>query len=104
MVDRGISKNNDFESWCDYREPGISRVFQKTIGCRNEACAWRTESALWIREPDGIWTFKMFDELTDEDIKEFCRIHDIIDFVSPEVYGGSKVKLNVATEVEFMDI
>lgn len=104
LVDRGISEDNNFESWCDYRDPEASRIFQRTIGCRNEACAWRTDRSLWIREPDGIWTFKMYDELTDEEIKEFCRIHDIIDFVSPEVYGESKLKLDVTTEVEFMDI
>jgi hypothetical protein len=46
----------------------------------------------------------MYDELTDEEIKDFCRVHDIMELVSPEVYGESKVKLNVATEVEFMDI
>lgn len=106
MVDRGISEDNDFESWCDYREPETSNVFQKTIGERNSACSWRTDCSLWIRETDEDhdWTFKAYDELTDEDIKEFCRVHDIIDTVSPEVYGGSKLKLDVTTEVEFMDI
>lgn len=106
MVERGISEDNDFESWCDYREPETSRVFQKTIGCRNEACSWRTNCSLWIRESDEYhdWTFKMYGELTDEEIKEFCRIHDILDLVSPEVYGESRVKLDIASEVEFMDI
>lgn len=104
MVERGISEDNDFDSWCDYREPAISRVFQKTIGCRNGACSWRTDCSLWIHERSGGWSFHMYDELTDEEIKEFCRIHDILDLVSPEVYGESRVKLNVATEVEFMDI
>lgn len=104
MVKRGISEDNDFDSWCDYIEPATSEVFQKTIGDRNFACSWRTDCSLWIHESSGEWTFKMYDELTDDEIKEFCRIHDIIDLVSPEVYGGSKVKLDVATEVEFMDI
>lgn len=106
MVERGISEDNDFDSWCDYREPATSEVFRKTIGHENEAGAWRTECALWICESVeyNIWTFKMYGQLTDEDIKEFCRIHDIMDLVSPEVYGGSKVKLDIATEVEFMDI
>lgn len=106
MIERGISMDNDFESWCDYREPGASRVFQKTMGCENEACSWRTDKCLWIclSVEYHDWTFKTYDQLTDEDIKEFCRIHDIMDLVSPEVYGESKVKLDVATEVEFMDI
>lgn len=106
MVKRGISENYDFEKWCDYREPAVSRVFQKTIGCNNLAIAWRTSDSLWIRETNEYldWTFKYHTELTDADIKEFCRIHDIMDLVPPEVYGESKLKLNVATEVEFMDI
>jgi hypothetical protein len=106
MVERGISENNDFDSWCDYREPAVSRVFQKTIDDINGACSWRTDSSLWIRETDRYheWTFRSYDELTDAEIKEFCRIHDIMDLVPPEVYGESKLKLDVATEVEFMDI
>lgn len=104
MVERGISEDNDFESWCDYIEPATSDIFRKTINDINGACSWRTDCSLWIRESDGMWTFHMYDELTDEEIKEFCRIHDILDLVSPEVYGESKVKLDVASEVEFMDI
>jgi len=106
MVERGISEDNDFDAWCDYREPAISKVFQKTIGTSNSACSWRTDCALWIRDANEYygWTFKTYDELTDADIKEFCRIHDIMDLVPPEVYGESKLKLDVATEVEFMDI
>lgn len=106
MVERGISEDNDFDAWCDYREPAISRVFQKTIGTSNSACSWRTDRALWIRDNNEYygWIFRSYDELTDEEIKEFCRIHDIMDLVSPEVYGESKLKVDVATEVEFMDI
>ena len=106
MVERGISEDNDFDAWCDYREPAISRVFQKTIGTSNSACSWRTDRSLWIREDNEYmdWTFQSYDEHTDAEIKEFCRIHDIMDLVSPEVYGESKLKVDVATEVEFMDI
>ena len=106
MVERGISEDNDYATWCAYRKPAISKVFQKTIGCSNSACCWRTGRDLWVRETNEYrdWTFKSYDKLTDADIKEFCRIHDIMDFVSPEVYGESKVKLDVANEVEFMDI
>lgn len=106
MVERGISEDNDYDVWCDYREPAISRVFQKTIGTSNSACSWRTDRALWIRDKNSYyeWIFRSYDELTDTEIKEFCRIHDIMDLVSPEVYGESKVKLDVANEVEFMDI
>ena len=106
MVKRGISENNGFDAWCNYRDPAVSIVFQKTIGCRNSARSWRTGCSLWIRELDEYhdWSFKHHDELTDEDIKEFCRIHDSIDLVSPDVYGESKLKVDVATEVEFMDI
>ena len=106
MVERGISEDNDYDAWCDYREPAISKVFQKTIGTSNSACSWRTDRSLWIREDNEYmdWTFQSYDELTDAEIKEFCRIHDIMDLVSPEVYGESKVKLDVASEVEFMDI
>lgn len=106
MVERGISEDNDFDAWCDYREPAISRVFQKTIGTSNSACSWRTDRALWIRDANEYygWIFRSYDELTDEEIKEFCRIHDIMDLVSPDVYGESKLKVDVATEVEFMDI
>ena len=106
MVERGISEDNDYDAWCDYREPAISKVFQKTIGTSNSACSWRTDCSLWIREDNEYmdWTFRSYDELTDEEIKEFCRIHDIMDLVSPEVYGESRLKVDVATEVEFMDI
>jgi hypothetical protein len=106
MVERGISEDNDYDAWCDYREPAISKVFQKTIGTSNSACSWRTDRSLWIRELDEYheWSFRSYDELTDAEIKEFCRIHDIMDLVSPDVYGESKLKVDVATEVEFMDI
>lgn len=106
MVERGISEDNDYAVWCDYREPAISIVFQKTIGTSNSACSWRTDRALWIRDKNEYyeWIFRPYDELTDAEIKEFCRIHDIMDLVSPEVYGESKLKLDVANEVEFMDI
>ena len=106
MVKRGISENEDYDKWCFYLKPAISNVFQKTIGCDNIAGAWRTGHSLWIRETDGYhaWTFKSYNELTDADIKEFCRIHDITELVPPEVYGDSKLRLNLTDEVEFMDI
>lgn len=103
MVKRGISENGDYDSWCYYLEPAISNVFQKTIGCNNIACAWRTDNSLWIRE-NTAWTFSHYGDLTDADIKEFCRIHDITELVPPEVYGDSKLRLNLVDEVEFMDI
>lgn len=103
MVKRGISKNTEYDKWGYYLEPAISNVFQKTIGCDNIAVAWRTDDSLWIRESVN-WTFKYYSDLTDEDIKEFCRIHDITELVPPEVYGRSKFKLNLVDEVEFMDI
>ena len=103
MVKRGISENGDYDSWCYYLEPAISNVFQKTIGSNNIACAWRTDDSLWIRA--GVnWTFRHYGDLTDADIKDFCRIHDITELVPPEVYGRSKFKLNLVDEVEFMDI
>lgn len=103
MVKRGISENGDYDSWCYYLEPAISNVFQKTIGSNNIACAWRTDDSLWIRESVN-WTFRHYGDLTDADIKEFCRIHDITELVPPEVYGDSKLRLNLVDEVEFMDI
>ena len=103
MVKRGISENEDYDRWCYYLEPAISNVFQKTIGSNNIACAWRTDDSLWIRESVN-WTFRHYGDLTDEDIKEFCRIHDITELVPPEVYGDSKLRLNLTDEVEFMDI
>ena len=103
MVKRGISENEEYDKWCFYRKPAISNVFQKTIGCDNIAGVWRTGHSLWIRE-NTAWTFRYYGDLTDEDIKEFCRIHDITNLVPPEVYGGSKLKLHLADEVEFMDI
>ena len=103
MVKRGISENEDYDKWCFYLKPAISNVFQKTIGCDNIAGIWRTGHSLWIRE-NTAWTFRYYGDLTDEDIKEFCRIHDIMDLVSPEVYGDSKLRLNLVGEVEFMDI
>ena len=111
MVKRGISENADYDKWCNYLKPAISNVFQKTIGCDDIAFAWRTRDSLWIREnaeqcpTDYVdWTFKYYRDLTDEDIKEFCRIHDIMELVPPEVYGDSKLRLNLVDEVEFMDI
>lgn len=103
MVKRGISENENYDRWCYYLEPAISNVFQKTIGCDNIAKAWRTDHSLWIRE-DTAWTFRYYGDLTDEDIKEFCYIHDITELVPPEVYGDSKLRLNLVDEVEFMDI
>ena len=103
MVKRSISENAGYDEWCHYRKPAISDVFQKTIGCDNIAVVWRTDRSLWIRE-NTAWTFRYYGDLTDEDIKEFCRIHDITELVPPEVYGDSKLRLNLADEVEFMDI
>ena len=103
MVKRGISENTDYDKWCNYLKPAISNVFQKTIGSNNIACTWRTRDSLWIRENTD-WTFRYYRDLTDEDIKEFCRIHDITELVPPEVYGDSKLRLNLVDEVEFMDI
>lgn len=103
MVKRGISENEEYDKCCRYREPAISDVFQKTIGCDNIAVAWRTDNSLWIRENTD-WTFRYYYDLTDKDIKEFCRIHDITELVPPEVYGDSKLRLNLVDEVEFMDI
>ena len=103
MVNRGISENEEYSNWGFYRKPAISDVFQKTIGCDNIAAVWRTDRSLWIRE-NTTWTFRNYGDLTDEDIKEFCRIHDIMELVPPEVYGDSKLRLNLADEVEFMDI
>ena len=103
MVKRGISENADYDKWCNYLKPAIFNVFQKTIGCDDIAFAWRTRDSLWIRENTD-WTFRNYRDLTDEDIKEFCRIHDIMELVPPEVYGDSKLRLNLVDEVEFMDI
>ena len=103
MVKRGISENTDYDKWCNYREPAISNVFQKTICCDNIAVAWRMRDSLWIRE-NADWTFRYYRDLTDADIKEFCRIHDITELVPPEVYSDSKLRLNLVDEVEFMDI
>ena len=111
MVKRGISENEEYDKWCFYREPAISDVFQKTIGCNNTAVAWRTGDSLWIRESAeqcptdyADWLFRYYRYLTDKDIKEFCRIHDITELVPPGVYGDSKLRLNLVDEVEFMDI
>ena len=103
MVKRGISENADYDKWCNYLRPAISNVFQKTIGCDDIALAWRMRDSLWIRENTD-WTFRYYRDLTDEDIKEFCRIHDITELVPLEVYGDSKLRLNLVDEVEFMDI
>ena len=105
MVKRGISENGDYDRWCYYLEPAISNVSQKTMGCDNHASAWRTSKALWVYEPDcKDWAFKYFEDLTDKDLELFCKLHDITNLVPPEVYGGSKLKLHLADEVEFMDI
>lgn len=111
MVRRGISEYADYDVWCFYREPAISDVFRKTVGCDNKAIAWRTDNSLWIREKTeqytdayAHWTFRHYSDLIDADIKEFCRIHDITELVPPEVYGDSKLRLNLVDEVEFMDI
>lgn len=108
MVKRGISEDQSYERWCNYIDPAVSNVFQKTIGCGNDAMSWRTDDDLWVRKlneyNEWAWEFVSYSELTDEDIKEFCRIHDIMELVPPEVYGEPNVKLVIATEVEFMDI
>ena len=106
MIERGISvKCQNSMGWFDYIEPAVDRVFQKTLGCDNYAMSWRTDIALWIYAPDiKCWYFKRFEDLTDEDLELFCKIHDIADLVPPEVYGKSGFKLNLADEVEFMDI
>ena len=106
MIERGISAKCPTPcGWLYYIDPAIDRVFQKTMGCDNYACAWRTSTSLWIYQPDRKhWTFKHFDDLTDEDLELFCKLHDITNLVPPEVYGGSKLKLHLADEVEFMDI
>lgn len=108
MVKRGISEDQDYNKWCNYIDTAVSNVFRKTIGCRNDAYSWRTGDSLWVRKINEYhkwtWIFIHYSELTDADIKEFCRVHDIMDLVSSEAYGESKLKLDVATEIEFMDI
>ncbi len=106
MIERGISvKCPNNAVWFDYIGPAVNRVFQKTLGCDNYAMAWRTDIALWIYLPDDkTWIFKAFEDLTDEDLELFCKIHDIANLVPPEVYGKSGLKLNLTDEVEFMDI
>lgn len=106
MIERGISvEHPNRVGWVDYIEPAVSRVFQKTLGYDNYARAWRTGVALWIYVPDDKdWNFKYFEDLTDEDLELFCKIHDIANLVPPEVYGKSRFKLNLTDEVEFMDI
>ena len=106
MIERGISEKCPTpRGWLDYIEPAISQVFQKTLGCDNYACAWRTSISLWIYRPDEKdWTFICFEDLTDKDLELFCKIHDIENLVPPEVYGKSGLKLNLTDEIEFMDI
>ena len=106
MIERGISVDYpNSMGWFDYIEPAADRVFQKTLGCDNYATSWRTNVDLWIYWPDDKrWRFKRFEDLTDEDLELFCRIHDITELVPPEVYGDSKLRLKLADEVEFMDI
>ena len=81
MVERGISEDNDYDAWCDYREPAISKVFQKTIGTSNSACSWRTDRSLWIRETNEYldWTFRSYDELTDEEINHYIATYHPFD-------------------------
>ena len=106
MIERGISAKCPTPcGWLYYIDPAIDRVFQKTMGCDNHACAWRTSEALWVYVPDDkSWCFKRFEDLTDEDLELFCRIHDITELVPPEVYGKPGFKLSLTDEVEFMDI
>ena len=38
MIERGISvEHPNRVGWVDYIEPAVSRVFQKTLGCKNYA-------------------------------------------------------------------
>lgn len=88
MVKRGISFDNAYDRWCDYRNIAAKNVFKRTIRPDYDACAmsWRTERALWVPEESECdlskliysdWTFRSYEKLTDRDIDNFCFIHDI---------------------------
>jgi len=106
MVERGISFDDPLDSWCPYR-PEADAVIRKTPGLRRTGGAWRTESDLWVCNNvlHNTWGFKNCRQITYEEIKNFCEIHDIMGFVPPEIYGEkTSSKYHVTTEVEFMDI
>lgn len=106
MVERGISFNESLDRWCPYRSKEADEVLRKTTGLKRTGGSWRTNCDLWVCENvQHSWTFKDCHEITYEEIKYFCVIHDIINIVPPEVYGEKTLsKYHVSTEVEFMDI
>lgn len=82
MVSTGIALPDHFDNWGSYTD-AVRDVLERTIGVRRRpGGAWRTEKDLWVcPKSDSHWTFKNYNELTDDDFELFCKQHEIYDLV-----------------------
>lgn len=82
MVSIGIALPDHLDNWGSYTD-AVRDVLERTIGVRRRpGGAWRTEKDLWVcPKSDSHWTFKNFNELTDDDFELFCKQHEIYDLV-----------------------
>lgn len=74
MVSIGIARNSNLENWGNYTD-AVKDVLERTMGVRDRpGWSWRTEKDLWVcPDSDNRWTFKRYDELTDDDFELFCK-------------------------------
>lgn len=94
MVSTGIACPDDFDTWGDYTD-AVKDVLERTMGSRyRPGGAWRTEKDLWVcPENDNHWTFKSYDELTDDDFELFCKQHEVYDLV-PDFVVPNRINPN----------
>lgn len=82
MVSTGIALNSSLDNWGSYTD-AVKDVLGRTMGRHyRPGGAWRTEKDLWVcSNNDHHWSFKNYDELTDDDFELFCKQHEIYDLV-----------------------
>lgn len=83
MVSIGIALDDRLYSWGSYTD-AVKDVLERTMGCHyRPGWAWRTNVDLWVcSNNDHLWSFKNYDELTDDDFELFCKQHGIYDLVT----------------------
>lgn len=103
MVSIGIARECGFSNWGDYTD-AVKDVLERTMGVRDRpGWSWRTEKDLWVcPDSDSHWTFKSYEELTDDDFELFCKQHGIYEMV-PDFVVPNRINPNSIIQEEDED-